>query len=105
MNATQSSTISVGNLCKWFTIMTLFVVCGCLFIHVRSQQVTKKREIAQLIKKQNQNETTIQRVQSEIKTALAPGILEEMLHILDSPLEPIAVEETEELSPSMTVSR
>ena len=105
MNAAHPSPISVGNLFKWFTIMMLFVVCGCLFINVRSQQVTKKRLIEDLITDQADTKSKIQKAESEIKASMAPGVLEELLNILDSPLGPVAIEETEDLSPRMTVSR
>ncbi len=105
MTTTDESPISVANLFKWLTIMMLFVVCGCLFINIRSQQVAKGKEIQRLKREQVSLKIAMQNVEANIKLALAPGALEERLGIMESSLGPVSVEQTEELTPQMTVAR
>lgn len=99
------TSISIAALCKGSTIMMLFVVCSCLFINVRSQQVTKRQQIQDLKHEQASLRVTIQKVEADIKRNLAPRVLESRLQAHNSTLARVNVEQTEELVPEMTASR
>ena len=101
----ENSTISIANLAKWSTVMTLFVVCGCLFINIRSQHVAKGKEIQGLKQKQAILSIAIQDVEADIKRNLAPRVLEARLQAYNSTLEAVSVEQTETLIPGMTALR
>ena len=101
----DNSTISVANLAKWSTVMMLFVVCGCLFINIRSQHVAKGKEIQSLKQKQVTLSIAIQNVEADIKRNLAPRVLEARLQAYNSTLSPVSVDQTENLIPEMTASR
>lgn len=102
---TPDSSISIASLCKGSTIMMLFVVCSCLFINVRSQQMTKRQQIQDLKHEQASLRVAIQKVEADIKRNLAPRVLESRLQAYNSTLERVNVEQTEELVPEMTASR
>ncbi len=85
--------------------MLLFVVCGCLFISMRSQHDVKYAEIDRLRKEQATVRLAIQKIDTNIKRHLAPGILEDRLRTYQSTLQPVGVEQTETLVPDMTAAR
>ncbi|MFT4638495.1 MAG: hypothetical protein ACI8T1_001816 [Verrucomicrobiales bacterium] len=101
----DNSTITVANLAKWSTVMMLFVVCGCLFINIRSQHVSKAREIQVLKDNLVSLSIAIQNVDADIKRNLAPRVLEARLQAYNSTLRAVGVEHTEELIPEMTALR
>ena len=98
------SPVSSANLVKVATILMLGVVCGCLFINVRAQQVTKRAKIQKLKEKHVLIRIALQNVDVDIKRNLAPGVLEARLQAYHSDLKPVGVEQTEELVPEMTAS-
>ncbi len=102
MSAYSDSPVSVANLIKWSMIMVAFVIVGCIFINVRSQQVAKEREVRDLLEKNRELALNIQSVESEIKRNRAPKVLINRLQGLDSLLSKVNVNQTEELLRPMT---
>lgn len=101
----EESPISVANLFKWTTIMTLFVVCGCLFINIRSQQLQKRELIQELRREQADLKVSIQKTEFEIERNSETRVLLARLQTSESPLTPVGVDQTEDLAPEMTALR
>ena len=98
------SPISVANLLQWFTILMLFVVCCCIFVNVRTQQVSKERSIQQLMRQHRDLGEELESVQAQLKQKRSPGFLAARLRDVGSPMTQADVAETEELTPLMTAS-
>ena len=103
--STHQTPVNLAHLLKWSTVMALFVVCGCLFINIRSQHVAKRNKIQELKDEQASVSVAIQNVEADIKRNLAPRVLEARLQAHNSTLRPVSIEQTEELVSGITASR
>ncbi|NCF84319.1 MAG: hypothetical protein GWQ08_02145 [Verrucomicrobiaceae bacterium] len=101
----NDSPIGVSLVVKGATVLMLCVVCGCLYINIRSGHVAKRQQIQELKEEQVSVYIAVQNVEVDIKRNLAPRVLEARLQAYHSDLSPVSVEQTEALAPEMTASR
>lgn len=100
----DDSPVNVGHLFKWLTILTLFVVCGCLFVNIRTQQAAKLAKIDDL-RTDYHNLSLIEiNLRAQIDLNEAPGVLEKRLTTVHSQLDQVPAEKTETFAPTMTAS-
>ncbi len=99
-----NSPVSIANLLQWLTILMLFVVCGCIFVNVRTQQVSKETQIQDLMRKHRDLGVELESVNAQLKQKRSPGYLASRLRDTGSKMAQVDVAETEELAPPMTVS-
>lgn len=101
----NDSPIGVSLIVKVATFLMLGVVCGCLYVNIRSSHGAKREMIQKLKEDQVSMRIALHNVEADIKRHLAPGVLETRLQAYNSDLRPVSVEQTEALVPEMTASR
>jgi len=98
------SPVSIANLLQWLTILMLFVLCGCIFVNVRTQQVTKEQQIQDLRRQHRYIGVELDVVRAQLKQKRSPGFLAARLRESGSQMAQADVSETEELTPVMTAA-
>lgn len=98
------SPVSFGNLLQWLTIFMLFVVCGCIFVNIRTQQVAKEQNIQKLMREHRDLGIERESVRSLLTQRRSLADLGRRLHDAGSPLAQVAVEDTEQLERPRTAA-